>query len=118
MTIALKVSPQGDMVLDARKRMKVISGTEKAMQDVAVILRSLKGSLPFNTGFGTDHIAIIESERNLAVAKSELQKALATYAGWKSLDPVVCTFDNNRHLVVAVSGVLTTGEPIFLEETL
>jgi hypothetical protein len=118
MTIAHKVDSTGDLVLDERKRMTVISGTEKAMQDVAVILRSLKGSLPFNTGFGTDHIAIVESERNLAVAKHEIQTALASYAGWKSLDPVVCTFDDNRHLVVAVSGILTTGDEIFLEETL
>ncbi len=118
MTLALKVNPAGDLVLDDKKRMAVISGTEKAMQDIAVILRSLKGSFPFNTGFGTDHVAIIESERNLMVAKNEIQIALASYAGWKSLDPVQCTFDDNRRLVVAISGTLATGDQIFLEETL
>jgi len=118
MTIALKVDPDGDLVLDDKKRMKVISGSEKAMQDIGILLRSLKGSFPFNTGFGTDHIAIVESERNLAVARNEIQRALSTYSGLKSVDPVLCTFDDNRHLIVAVSGTLSTGEQIFLEETL
>jgi len=117
MTIALKVDPAGDMVLDGRKRVKVISGTEKAVQDIAVLLRSLKGSLPFNTGFGTDHVAIIGSERNLLVAKDEIQKALASYTDLTSFE-VACTFDENRHLIVDISGTLVTGEPISLEETL
>ena len=117
MTIALKVDPKGDLVLDDKKRMLVISGTEKAVQDIAVILRSLKGSFPFNTGFGTDHIAIIESERNLMVAKKEIQNALLSYPGIKSL-VVVCTFDDNRRLIVAIFGTLMTGDQIFLEETL
>lgn len=117
MTIALKVSPQGDMVLDGLRRMAVISGTEKAVQDIAIILRSLKGSFHFNAGFGTDHVAIVASERDVQVATSEINQALSTYTPLESYT-VSCTFDQYRHLLVGVAGTLNTGDQIFLEESL
>jgi len=117
MSIALKINPAGDLVLDSRKRMTVISGTEKVLQDIAVILRTLKGSFHLSANFGTDHVAIVSSERNIQVATSEIRKALDTYAALESYT-VSCTYDEDRHLVVALSGTLKTGEPISLEETL
>lgn len=117
MTSGLKVNPQGDLVLDTKKRLKTVTGTEKAVQDIAIILRSLKGSFHLNTVFGTDHVAIIESERNELIAKSEIQKALATYADLTTSE-VACTFNEFRQLQVTISGTLKTGEEIYLEETL
>ncbi len=117
MSTGLKVTPGGDLVLDNKKQPKTISGTEKALQDIAIILRSLKGTFHLNADFGLDHIAIIESERNILVAKSEIQKALAQYPDLTKSD-VTCTFDELRQLQVTVSGTLKTGEEIFLEETL
>ena len=118
MTIGLKVTPAGDLVLDSQKKVVTVSGTAKAVQEIAIILRSLKGTFHLNTNFGTDHVSIIEANRNELVAKSEILKALKSYENLKSVNNIACTFDENRQLQVTISGTLITGEPIYLEETL
>ena len=118
MTIGLKVNPQGDLVLDTQKRLITVAGTAKAVQDIAIILRSLVGSFHLNTNFGVNHVSIVEARQNELVAKSEIQKALAAYTELSSIDDITCIFDEDRHLQVTLTGTLNTGEQIYLEETL
>lgn len=118
MTIGLKVNPAGDLVLDTQKRLTTVAGTAKAVQDIAIILRSLVGSFHLNADFGVNHVSIIEARQNELVAKSEIQKALGAYTELSSIDNITCKFDDDRHLQVTISGTLSTGELIYLEETL
>lgn len=117
MSTGLKITPDGDIVLDSKKRLTMVTGTAKAVQDIAVILRSLKGTFHLNADFGTDHVAIIESERNVLIAKSTIAKALEAYTDL-TISDIACAFDEDRRLQVAVSGTLKTGEEIYLEESL
>lgn len=117
MTKTLKIDASGDLVLNSRKQLVMLTGTEKAVQDIAVILKSLVGSYHLNTNFGTDHIAMIESRQNLQAIQNEVRNALASYSAL-TLDTVACSYDDNRALTIAISGMLDTGDPVSLEVTL
>lgn len=117
MTWTLQIDSDGDLVLNSRKQLIALEDTAKAVQDIAVILKSLIGSYHLNTNFGTDHLAMIEANRNTQVIQNEVRKALSSYTAL-TLDSVACSFGDDRTLTIAVSGTLNTGDAISLEVTL
>ncbi|WP_157198960.1 hypothetical protein [Methanolacinia paynteri] len=54
MSKAVKIDENGDTLIDTAGRIKSVSGHEKIIQDLTVLLRSVKGSLPFDTTFGIE----------------------------------------------------------------
>jgi len=117
MAWTLQIDSSGDLVLNSRKQLVALEGTAKAVQDIAVILKSLVGSYHLNTRFGTDHIAMIESRQNLQAIQNEVRNALTSYSAL-TLDTVACSYDDNRALTIAISGTLKTGDAISLEVAL
>ena len=54
MSKAVKIDENGDTLIDTAGRIKSVSGHEKIVQDLIILLRSIKGSLPFDTTFGIE----------------------------------------------------------------
>jgi hypothetical protein len=110
----LKLDGGGDLVVSSMHRLSLVTGTDKAVQDLSVILKSLKGSLPLSTAFGTDYLAMIDAGRNAEVIKHEIRAALETYPYLQSVDDIAVTLEG-RSATVAIQATLTDGTAVSLE---
>ncbi|MDD4255727.1 MAG: hypothetical protein PHP59_10195 [Methanofollis sp.] len=110
----LKLDEDGDLVVSSMHRLALVTGTEKATQDLTVILRSLKGSLPLNTAFGTDYLAMIDAGRNAEVIRHEIRAALETYPYLQSVDDIAVSL-KGRSATAIIRATLTDGTAVSLE---
>lgn len=110
-TYALKIS-EGDLVLDPKGRIERVSGETKLIQDIAVILKSAKGSYKFNTSFGTDLVGIVGAERNTSLITTRIRAALLTHPEIDTVDSITLSFNEDRHLTAAISCTLVSGAKI------
>lgn len=112
----LAVSPDGDLILNSLGRLEIISGPEKAAQDLTIILRSLLGSYRLNTRFGTDYLTLVNSNAP-ALIQHEIRRALSTYPYLQSVDQISVQV-HERAVSVEVLATLTGGETVSLEASL
>ena len=116
-TYTLKVSG-GDLVLDSKGRLETVSGKEKIIQDIGMILKSVKGSYPFKTSFGTDLVGIHEAGRDTTLIKKMIRAALLEYCEIDTVDSIAISFDADRHLTIQVTCTLVSGAIINTTETI
>ncbi len=114
----LAVSPDGDLVINTLGRLEIISGPEKAAQDLTIILRSLRGSYRLNTMFGTDHLPLVNTPNAQALIRHEVHRALRTYPYLRSVEQITVQVNEQRAVSVAVQATLTGGETLSLGVTL
>lgn len=110
----------GDIVIDDLGRVPTVISTEKAIQDLTVILRSAKGSLETSSTFGMNVQELMESRGNQSIIEGVIRLALEQYAYTKSVDAItIGQLDKTRKLTVsALITLANTNEQISLEVTL
>ncbi|RLI74126.1 hypothetical protein DRP05_10630 [Archaeoglobales archaeon] len=114
-----KIDSSGDLVINELKRIEIVEELEKVAQDVSVILKTVKGSYPFDPDFGVDYIKIVESGFNRMQIEDEIKKALNKYPYLKSIDSIeISDPDKNRRIVVNLRLTVISGESISLEVTI
>lgn len=114
-----KLDSSGDIVINELKRLETVEGLDKVAQDIRVILKTVKGSFPFDPDFGVDYIKIVESGFNRKLIENEIRKALSKYPYLKSIDSIeISDPDENRRVAVSISLTVTSGESINVEVAL
>jgi len=107
----LKIT-NGDLVFDTLGRLETVTGNEKVLQDISVILQSVKGSYPFNTTFGTDLVGINGAGRDPALIKAKIKAALLSHPDVDTVDSIDISFDDDRKLTAQVACTLVSGTTI------
>jgi len=113
----LKISG-GDLVLNSKGRLEIVSGDDKILQDISIILQSLKGSYPFNTSFGTDLIGINGAGRDATLIRTRVKTALLSYPYIDTVDTIELSFGEDRDLTLKISCTLASGASINTTETI
>ncbi len=109
----------GDFVIDDLGRVPNIISTEKARQDLTVILRSAKGSLATSPTFGMDMQELMEARGNPTIIEGIIRIALQQYDHTKSVDSItIGQPDKTRHTTISATVTLTNSDQIYLEAEL
>lgn len=112
----LQLESDGDLLVSPLNRFEEITGTAKVAQDLTVILRTVKGSYPFNTTFGVDWITIIHSGYNQTLINAEIRTALLSHPAVKSVDAMEINRDSAaRHATITTTVTLYDGDTVTLE---
>ncbi len=112
----LQLESDGDLLVSPLNRFEEITGTAKVAQDLTVILRTVKGSYPFNTAFGVDWVAIAHSGYNRTLINAEIRTALLSHPAVKSVDAMEINRDTSaRHATITAAVILYDGDTIALE---
>jgi hypothetical protein len=110
-TYALKIS-DGDLVLDPKGRIGTVVGESKLIQDIAIILKSAKGSYKFNSSFGTDLVGIVGAERNSSLITTRIRAALLSHPEINTVNSISLSFNEDRRLTAAITCTLVSGREI------
>jgi hypothetical protein len=103
----------GDIALTPTgERITLITGQDKVVQDLTVLLKSCVGSYPFNTGWGVNYPAIAAANGNTVLIRSLLITALQQYQYTKSVDSVTVTKGAHRALSISIQITTTENEQI------
>ena len=89
----------GDLVLQYGRLVPVI-GTDKAVQDLTVLLRSIKGSALLSPEFGLDALAVLDARGNATTIEGEVRQALVQYPYLKSVNGVTVTPGQDRDVTL------------------
>jgi len=116
MSEALEIDDTGDTVLDTAGRIKTVNGQDKIVQDLRVLLRSVKGSFPFDTSFGTEDLSGFHNP-NTKLINSAIQAAILQHPGVSEVRDLQISKDG-RIANIALTVILTDGASIDLEITL
>jgi len=112
----LQLTPDGDLLKNPLNRFEEITGTAKVAQDLTVILRTVKGSYPFNTAFGVDWVAITHSGYNRTLINAEIRTALLSHPAVKQVDSLEISRDTPaRHATITATVTLYDGDTVTLE---
>jgi phage baseplate assembly protein W len=114
---SLKIT-NGDLVFDSMGRLETVTGEAKIIQDISVILQSVKGSYPFESSFGTDLVGINAAGRDKTLIKNKIKAALLTYPEIDTVDSIDVSIDEDRHLTIKVACTLVSGATISTTETI
>lgn len=106
MTYALNEA--GDLVL-RHGRLVPVTGTDKAVQDLTVLLRSIKGSALLSPEFGLDALAILDARGNGTMIEGTVREALRQYPYMKTVNGVKITNRQDRRISIAVDVTLKDG---------
>ncbi|MBN2734707.1 MAG: GPW/gp25 family protein [Methanomicrobiaceae archaeon] len=112
MSKAILVDDDGDLALDAAGRIRSVSGADKIAQDLKLLLRSVKGSLPFDTNFGIDDLSQIKSP-NSRLISSAVKNALLQHESVNSVQDISLE-KNDRSFEISLTAILTDGTSIDL----
>lgn len=117
----LYLNGEGDLHFSRGKTgtLLLITGINKAKQDLLFILRTNKGSYIFDTTLGVDYITIMHSKRNNELIKKEFTDALKRYPYLKSIDSFTITPSaaDPRIVDINVAVTLTTNQTFTLGVT-
>jgi phage baseplate assembly protein W len=105
---ALLLTETGDIALTPTGQMTMITGSDKVVQDLTVLLKSSAGTYPFSSGWGVNYSAIVAANGNKSLIQSIIETALQQYPYTKSVDSVTVSFNANRQLAISVQ--ITTSE--------
>lgn len=106
----------GDIVFDDKLRVPILSQSSKVQQDIVLILKSAKGSLATDPGFGTDIVRIINAKGDQTITEGLVRDALQQYAHTKYInDIIVTTRRENREIYVIATVTLADKSVITVE---
>lgn len=107
---------RGDIVIDELGRVPVITGPDKARQDLMVIIRSAQGSLSSDPMFGNKVMDLARSRGNQAIVEGAMRLAIQQYAYTQSVDSItVGALGKSRKMAVSASVTLTNTVGVSLE---
>jgi phage baseplate assembly protein W len=72
----LSISDIGDIQFEENKNLYFVSKTDKIKQDLYIILKSIKGSSPYNPLLGLDVLTIIKEEYDPQIIETEITKSV------------------------------------------
>ncbi len=112
----LQITSDGDLLKSPLNRFEEITGTAKVAQDLTIILRTVKGSYPFNTAFGVDWVAIAHSGYNRTLINAEIRTALLSHPAVKQVDFLEISRDiPARGAAITATVTLHDGDTVTLE---
>jgi len=114
---AFRIS-EGDVEIDSLRQLIPLTGTDKVVQDLKVLIGSIRQSYPFNTLFGLDYTAIIASEHNQQITRNELKKTLLQHPAVNSVDEIVLASGEDRTIAASITLTLLEGEQVSMEAML
>lgn len=103
----------GDLVLQYG-RLVPVTGTDKAVQDLTVLLRSIKGSALLSPEFGLDALAILDARGNATTIEGEVRQALEQYPYMKTVNSVTVTDLQDRRISISADVTLQDGRMVRL----
>ena len=83
----LLLDATGDLVIDRLRQIPTTAGTDKARQDLTVILRSAIGSLATDPQFGTDIVGMVRAGNTDLIA-GIIRTAIQQYQYTQSIDSI------------------------------
>ena len=111
----LLLDSTGDLVIDRLRQIPAVSGTDKARQDITVILRSAIGSLATDPQFGTDIVGMVQAGNTDLIA-GIIRTALQQYRYTQSIDQIaVGPPSAGRRATITAEVTLTDGTALTLE---
>jgi len=114
----IMLDSSGDIVLDDKLRVPILSQSSKVQQDIAVIIKSAKGSLASDPRFGTDIVGIVNAKGDQAITEGLVRDALQQYAHTKYINAItVTTRRENREIYVTATVTLADKSVITIEAT-
>ncbi len=111
MTYALNEA--GDLVLQ-HGRLVPVTGTDKAVQDLTVLLRSIKGSALLSPEFGLDALAILDARGNGTMIEGTVREALRQYPFLKTVNSITVIRQEDRRVSIAADVTLRDGQAVRL----
>jgi phage baseplate assembly protein W len=108
----------GDVALNSKFQMTMITGPAKVVQDLKVLLRSCIGSYLFDTRWGVNFPAMIEMRENRALIESLVRDALERYQYLKAITAVTVTLDATRTMTIEIAIITSENERVRLKVTL
>ena len=111
MSSAIAIGSDGDICLDSAGRICTVSGAGKLTQDLTLIIRSIRGSCPFNTLYGMDDVTAMHSPRLMA---SAISSAILQHPDVMRVDEVNVSKDS-RTIFAAIKASLIDGSSVSLE---
>ena len=103
----------GDLVLQYG-RLVPVTGTDKAVQDLTMLLRSIKGSALLSPEFGLDALAILDARGNATIIEGEVRQALEQYLYMKTVNSVTVTDLQDRRISISADVTLQDGRMVRL----
>lgn len=113
MSKAVKIDENGDTLIDTAGRIKSVSGHEKVTQDLIVLLRSVKGSLPFDTTFGIEDFPEMHNP-NSKVMGSAVQAAVLQHPDVSDIQDLQVSKEG-RTMYISLTVLLKDGTDVDLE---
>jgi len=83
-----------DWSLSLAKQGDVVQGVDAVRQRIDIILKTLKGSVPLNNGFGCDVLLYMDkpmNNKNIAGIKAEVLDALETWESMAVVNKILAT---------------------------
>jgi len=109
----------GDIVIDDKLRVPILSQSPKVQQDIAMIIKSAKGSLATDPSFGTDIVGILNAKGDQTITEGLIRNALQQYAYTKYINAItVTTRRENREIYVTATVTLADKSVITVETTI
>lgn len=115
MNTAVMIDSEGDIVLDSAGRIKTVGGTQKIIQDLSIILWSVKGSCPFDTGFGIDDLSEFHGDSRKLI-RTAVRSALLQHDSVEDVKDTQVTL-SGRTATITTTVVITGGTEITMEAT-
>ena len=96
-----KLTDTGDIDLGSSIYPSLITGDEKLIQDIVIILKSVMGSYDLDLLFGLDYTAIVESGFSIPIMKGKIITAVKSHPLVQDVTDIVFSpMDENRRLTV------------------
>ena len=112
----LKVT-NGDLALSSLNGLQMVTGIDKARQDLAIIFQTVKGSFPFDVVFGVNYHKLIELQ-NLNAIEWAVLDAIGKYPHIRQVLNISVTRAGERKALIAAQLLLDTGEELTFEAML
>ena len=113
MSKTVKIDENGDTLIDTAGRIKSVSGHEKIIQDLIILLKSVKGSLPFDTTFGIEDIAKMHNPSS-KVMGSAVQEAVLQHPDVSDIRDLQVSKEG-RTMYISLTVLLKDGANVDLE---
>lgn len=103
----------GDIEFDGINRLKMISGSDKVVQDLKILFGTQRESNLLHPEFGLDHLTMVSRPTD-QVIKQQIIKALQDYQFLSDITDIDIVFDkSNRYATVAVAMEIEGNPEIF-----
>ena len=116
MSRAIAIEKNGDTIIDSAGRIETLSGTDKIIQDLKILLRSVKSSCPFDTSFGIEDLSKFHN-RGTRLISSAIQAALQQHSAVLEVQDIK-VLQSGRTATVSATIILTDKTRVDFEVSL